>query len=84
MKDTVVVSSRGQITLPSRLRRALGLRGAAVLTAEEIGGKIVLTPAMVVETETYSDAQIAAWNEADVFPKDERDRIAAKLKTRRA
>jgi hypothetical protein len=42
------------------MRRALGLSGNAVVTAEEREGKIVLTPAVVVEMEAYSDAQIAA------------------------
>jgi antitoxin PrlF len=83
-KENLVVSARGQITLPAAMRRALGLSGNAVVTAEEREGKIVLTPAVVVETATYSDAEIAAWDKADVFRSGEQKQIKARLKRRRA
>ena len=83
MKENIVVSERGQITLPSAMRKSLGLSRNAVLTAENLDGKIILTPAMVVETDAYSDAQIAEWDRADAFRKGERERLAGKLKTRR-
>jgi AbrB family looped-hinge helix DNA binding protein len=82
-KENLVVSARGQITLPAAMRRALGLSGSAVVTAEERGGKIVLTPAVVVETEMYSDADIAVWDEADAFRSGERTQLKARLKRRR-
>jgi bifunctional DNA-binding transcriptional regulator/antitoxin component of YhaV-PrlF toxin-antitoxin module len=72
LKENLVVSARGQITLPAAMRRALGLRGNAVLT-----------PAVVVETETYSDADIAVWDEADAFPSGEQTQLKARLKRRR-
>lgn len=84
MKENVIVSDRGQITLPSAMRKALGLGKNMVLTAEEIGGRIVLTPAVVVETENYSPAQIAEWDRADAFKKNERSKLVSKLKKRRA
>jgi AbrB family looped-hinge helix DNA binding protein len=83
LKENLVVSSRGQITLPAAMRRALGLSGNTVVTAEEREGKIVLTPAVVVETEIYSDAEIAAWDKTDVFRPGERTQLKAKLKPRR-
>jgi AbrB family looped-hinge helix DNA binding protein len=83
LKENLVVSARGQITLPAAMRRALGLRGNAVVTAEERAGKIVLTPAVVVETETYSDADIAVWDEADAFQSGEQSQLKARLKRRR-
>ena len=83
LKENLVVSSRGQITLPAAMRRALGLSGNTLVTAEEREGKIVLTPAVVVETEVYSDAEIAAWDKADVFRPGERTQLKAKLKPRR-
>lgn len=55
-----------------------------MVTAEEREGKIVLTPAVVVETESYSDADIAAWDKADVFTPGEHTHLKAKLKRRRA
>jgi len=79
-KENIVVSDRGQITLPSALRKSLGLRGNSVLTAEQVGGKIVLTPAMVIEMESYSEEQIAEWNRADALKENERSRLLGKLK----
>jgi antitoxin PrlF len=75
LKENLVVSARGQITLPAAMRRALGLSGNTVVTAEEREGKIVLAPAVVVETQTYSDAEIAAWDKADVFRPGEQTRL---------
>jgi antitoxin PrlF len=83
LKENLVVSARGQITLPAAMRRALGLSGNAVVTAEEREGKILLTPAVVVETETYSDADIAAWDKADAFRSGEHTQLKARLKRRR-
>jgi bifunctional DNA-binding transcriptional regulator/antitoxin component of YhaV-PrlF toxin-antitoxin module len=84
MKENLVVSDRGQITLPSAMRKSLGLGKSAVITAEQVGGKIVLTPAVVLETETYTDDQIREWDRADTFGKGDRSRLARKLKKRRA
>lgn len=36
MKETLVVSSRGQITLPVRLRKRLGIKGGDVVILEDI------------------------------------------------
>ena len=79
-KESIIVSDRGQITLPSAMRKSLGLHGNAMLTAEQVGGKIVLTPAMVIETESYSDEQIAEWNRADALKEGERGQLLGKLK----
>lgn len=82
MKANLVLSARGQITLPASMRKRLGLQGDAVLTAEEKGGRIVLTPAIVMETDAYTDAQIAAWDAADVLSDDERRALELKLAAR--
>jgi antitoxin PrlF len=55
-----------------------------VVTAEEREGKIVLTPAVVIETESYSDSDIAAWDKADAFRPGEHTQLKARLKRRRA
>jgi antitoxin PrlF len=83
MKENLIVSDKGQITLPAAMRRSLGLGKRAIVTAEEVGGKIVLTPAVVLETERYSDDQITEWDGADAFKKGERQRIESGLKRRR-
>lgn len=79
MKENLFVSSKGQITLPAAMRQALGLHGNAILTAEEKDGRIILSPAMVVETEIWPDAEVAAWDEADAFAPGERDALQAVL-----
>ncbi len=65
------------------MRRAIGLSGNAVVTAEQQGGRIVLTPAMVVETETYADADIKAWLQDDRFAPGEREALTHALQRSR-
>lgn len=79
-KESIIVSDRGQITLPSAMRKSLGLHGNTMLTAEQVGGKIVLTPAMVIETESYSDEQVAEWDRADALKDGERGQLLGQLK----
>jgi antitoxin PrlF len=82
MKENLVVTEKGQITLPVSMRRSLGLGKRSVVQAEQVGGKIVLTPAMVIETELYSDEQIREWDKQDAFGKDERKKLESKLARR--
>lgn len=84
MKENLVISDRGQITLPSAMRKSLGLGKSSVVTAEQVDGRIVLTPAVVLETELYTEEQIREWNRADAFGKGERAKLVDKLKKRRA
>jgi len=79
MKENLIVSAKGQITLPAAMRRALGLHGNTIVTAEQQGGRIVLVPAMVVETEVYADADVRAWQQDDNFAPGEREALARKL-----
>lgn len=83
MKENLIVSDKGQITLPATMRKSLGLGKSAILTAEQVGGKIVLTPAVVLETELYTDEQIAAWDRSDTFGEGERQQLSSRL-TRRS
>ena len=79
MNDTLVVSSRGQITLPAMLRKRLGLKTGDVLILEDRGSEIVLKPGVVIETQYYSDEEIAEWDEADSLSDRERARIVKQL-----
>lgn len=83
MKKNLIVSAKGQVTLPAAMRKALGLVGNAVVTVEQQGGRIVLTPAMVVETEVFSDEDLAAWSEEDRFARGEREALEKRLGLRR-
>lgn len=78
-RQTLTVSSRGQITLPAGLRKRLGIRPGGILSAEEKGGELVLRPAVVLEMEIYTDADIRRWDEEDRLSPGERDRILKRL-----
>ncbi|MCX8086839.1 MAG: AbrB/MazE/SpoVT family DNA-binding domain-containing protein [Rhodocyclaceae bacterium] len=79
MKENLFVSSKGQITLPAAMRQALGLTGNSIVTAEAKDGRIILSPAMVVETEIWPDETIAGWDAADEFAAGEREALKARL-----
>ncbi|MBI5420622.1 MAG: AbrB/MazE/SpoVT family DNA-binding domain-containing protein [Deltaproteobacteria bacterium] len=83
MKENVMVSGRGQITLPAKVRKRLGLTSGGVLVLEERKGEIVLRPAVVVEIETFSDSDIAAWEKEDRMTDAERAAIRKRLGRRR-
>ena len=75
MSQTLVVSSRGQITLPAATRKRLGIKGGDHVILEDRGGEIVLKPGMVLEVQHYSDEQIASWDADDELEERERTRI---------
>ena len=79
MRESVVVSNRGQITLPAKIRKRLGIRAGGLILLEERGEEVVLRPAEVVEVETYSDQKIAKWDKADRLSETERTAIAKKV-----
>lgn len=79
MQETLVVSSRGQITLPAVLRKRFGIKRGDVLILEDRGYEIALKPGVVLEVEYYSDEQIAEWDAADVLSGQERIRILDKF-----
>ena len=79
MKETVLVSNRGQITLPVALRKRLGIKAGDVVILEEQGNQVVLKPGIVLEVELYSDEQIAQWDAEDKLSEAERDRLLDRL-----
>ncbi len=79
MQETLVVSGRGQITLPAVLRKRFGIKRGDVLILEDRGNEIVLKPGVVLEVEIYNDEQIAEWDAADVLLDQERTRILDKF-----
>ena len=79
MNETLVVSSRGQVTLPAVLRKRLGIKTGDVLILEDRGSEIILKPGVVIETQYYRDEEIAQWDQADKLSDRERARILDKL-----
>lgn len=84
MHETLVVSSRGQITLPATLRKRLGIKGGDVMILEDRGDEIVLKPGVVVELQLYGDEQVARWDAEDALSDEERTRILARLPASKA
>ena len=80
MRENIIVSSRGQITLPAAFRKKLGIRPGGVIIAEDRNGEIVLRPAAVLEIETYTDSDIERWNREDRLDPLEKEIILRKLK----
>ena len=79
MGETLVVSSRGQITLPAGLRKRLGIKSGDVVILEERDNEVVLKPGIVLEVQHYSDEQIAQWDAEDKLSEEERAQMLEKL-----
>ena len=75
MRQSLIVSSRGQITLSGATRKRLGIKGGDVVIMEDRGGEIVLKPGLVLEMQHYDDDQIAQWDDDDKLDERERSRI---------
>ena len=73
--QSLIVSSRGQVTLPVATRKRLGIKGGDVVIMEDRGGEIVLKPVPVLESMHYDDDQIAQWDADDKLDERERSRI---------
>ncbi|MCP4044337.1 MAG: AbrB/MazE/SpoVT family DNA-binding domain-containing protein [Gammaproteobacteria bacterium] len=79
MSETLVVSSRGQITLPAALRKRFGLKHGDVVILEDHGNEVVLKPGIVLEIQHYNDEQIATWDAEDGLSDTERAKIVKAL-----
>lgn len=79
MSDTLIVSERGQITLPATIRKRYGIKGGSALIIEERNNELLLKPAAIMELDIYSDSQIEEWDKADQLSDSERERIIRKL-----
>ena len=53
MKTTLTLTSRGVVTLPAKLRRALGLKGDDQLIAETTPDGLLLRPAVTLPIEKH-------------------------------
>jgi AbrB family looped-hinge helix DNA binding protein len=79
MRETLIVSSRGQITLPAGMRKHLGIAPGSAVIIEERNGELALKPAAVLEIERYTDEQVAGWDREDKLTAAERKRILTRL-----
>ena len=65
MKATLTITSRGVITLPAKLRQAMGLKADDQLIAETTAEGLLLRPAVTLPIEIYSDERIREFDEAE-------------------
>jgi antitoxin PrlF len=60
------MTSRGNVTLPAKLRRTLGLKADDQLIAETTPEGLLLRPAVTLPVEMYSEKRIREFDEAEV------------------
>jgi len=65
VKATLTVTSRGVVTLPAKLRAALGLKADDHLIAETTPEGLLLRPAVTLPVEIYSEKRIGEFDEAE-------------------
>ena len=71
------------MTLPASLRKRFGIKDGGAIILEERDNELVLKPAMVLEVEMYTDAQVSAWDEADRLDDAERQSVLQRLAARK-
>ena len=65
MKATVTITSRGVITLPAKLRQALGLKVEDHLIAETTPEGLLLRPAVTLPVEMYTPERVREFDAAE-------------------
>jgi AbrB family looped-hinge helix DNA binding protein len=65
MKATLTVSSRGVLTLPAKLREAVGLKPDDQIIAEITPEGLLLRPAVTLPVEIYSEERIREFDAAE-------------------
>jgi AbrB family looped-hinge helix DNA binding protein len=65
MKATVTITSRGVVTLPAKLRQALGLQVGDQLIAETTPEGLLLRPAVTLPVEVYTAEREREFDEAE-------------------
>ena len=82
MRQTLIVSTRGQITLPADIRKQFGIKSGEPIIIEDRNGELVLKPATVLEVEMYSPEQVTAWDEQDQLSDMQRQAALKRLAKR--
>ena len=65
MKTTLTVTRRGVVTLPAKLREALGIKPDDQLIAETTPEGLLLRPAVTLPIEMYSEKRIREFDESE-------------------
>ena len=80
MRATVTLTSRGVVTLPARLRKALGMKADDELIAEATPEGLLLRPAVTLPIEIYTPGRIREFDAAE----SELDRVLSMPKAKKA
>ena len=65
MRTAITITSRGVITLPAKLRKALGLRADDQLIAEVTPEGLLLRPAVTLPVEVYTPEREREFDESE-------------------
>ena len=79
----VVLSEKGQVTIPQQFRKAMHVsKGAALVVESAPGGGILLRPAAVFPVEMYSEERLAEFAKEDQLVEGERQRVQKALRAK--
>jgi len=65
MNAAVTINSRGDVTLPAKLRQALGLKADDQLIAETTSEGLLLRPAVALPVEVYTPEREREFDQAE-------------------
>jgi AbrB family looped-hinge helix DNA binding protein len=65
MQATLTINSRGVVTLPAKLRQAMGLKADDQLIAETTPQGLLLRPAVTLPLEIYTAERVHEFNAAE-------------------
>ncbi len=65
MQATVTINSRGVVTLPAKLRHAMGLKPDDQLIAETTPQGLLLRPAVTLPLELYTSERVQEFDAAE-------------------
>ncbi len=65
MQAILTMNSRGVVTLPAKLRQAMGLKADDPLIAETTPQGLLLRPAITLPLEIYTDQRLAEFDQTE-------------------
>ena len=65
MQATLTINSRGVVTLPAKLRQAMGLKADDQLIAETTPQGLLLRPAVTLPLEMYTPERVQEFDAAE-------------------
>jgi AbrB family looped-hinge helix DNA binding protein len=65
MQSTLTINSRGVVTLPAKLRQAMGLKADDQLIAETTPQGLLLRPAVTLPLELYTPERVQEFDAAE-------------------